>query len=72
MRYRETYYADTFTKNGASGEGIQDLDCSLERCHDLSIFSSKFAEPLCLLLKNRRYGVDRLALFELFCEGMII
>jgi len=48
------------------------MDGTLERFHDLSIFFPEIGEFPCMILKKRRNRVDRIALFELFGDGMVI
>jgi len=66
------YQTNAFTKSGAGRKRVQDVDCTLEGLHDLSVFSSEFVELPRMFLKNGGYRVHRVAIFELLGEGMFI
>jgi hypothetical protein len=69
-RFR-TYYGDTFTKSSACSKLVENVDSTLQRFHDLSIFSSEITKLPCLLLKNGAYRVDGVAFFEVLGKGMV-
>jgi hypothetical protein len=50
---------------------MQDIEYTLERFHYFAFDPSKFIEGLCLFLKDRGEGLDRIALFELRGERVV-
>jgi hypothetical protein len=49
---------------------MENLDCTLKRCHEFVVASSEFSEGPRLLLKNLSDGINRIAAFELDGERM--
>jgi hypothetical protein len=47
------------------------MDYTLERFHHFTFDPSKFIEGLCLFLKDRGEGLDRIALFKLLGERVV-
>src|SRR5258708_7866511 len=65
-----TYETDSLAENHGGGKFMENLDCTPNRCHDLVVASSEFAEGPRLLLKNLSDGIDRFAALELDGERM--
>ena len=60
----KAYQSDPLTKNATSRKDIQNIDSSLEPCHEPAIVSSKVTKSLGFLLKDIDDGVGRLTIYK--------
>jgi hypothetical protein len=71
MERVDTYQTDPLTKYTTSRKGIQDINSSLERRHELSVVSLKVMQGLCLLFNDADDGVGRVAIYKLVNNLML-
>ncbi len=67
----KAYQTDPLTKNATSRKDMQDINSSLEPCHELAVVPSKVTKSLGFLLQDIDDGVGRLTIYEFVDDLML-